>query len=96
MSRKKNKNFCHVNIRENRVCCHCGEVIPKGTNCLTINNKGEGRKWMCNRCEDLFNELNRLSCIKDSLNFGDEGSAEYFEGEYNEVKSELDFLKSDY
>lgn len=45
-----NVNIRFVKIRENRLCSHCGNVISRGKECLTLNPKSGHRIWFCNSC----------------------------------------------
>lgn len=85
---KKNKNFCFVSIRQDRNCFHCKELIPKGTKVLTINKKGEGRKWMCPICYRLYRSIERAEDAYNSVSFGDEGGAFAALDYLDEVRSE--------
>lgn len=45
MKRKRNSNFMKVRVKNDRCCCHCGSLIHKGTECLTLNRYGSGCVW---------------------------------------------------
>ena len=40
---KRNTNYLHVTIEQDRQCKRCNRKIPKGTKCLTVSNRREGR-----------------------------------------------------
>lgn len=90
---KRKTNFCIVKIRKDRTCCHCGTLLHKGTSCLTINNKMQGRKWLCLNCKELFDELERVEELNSSVSFDDEGASMYYEGVINELKSNIYYKK---
>lgn len=46
----KNRNTRFVNVKQNRMCNYCGQMIPKNTKCLSTNKQGIGRRWYCMSC----------------------------------------------
>lgn len=72
---KRYRNTKMVTVRQDRTCCHCKSVIPKGTRCLTLNPKGQGRHWLCNGCVSLYNDVMEARAILDATPFDDEGGA---------------------
>lgn len=48
----KYKNLRMVKVRKSHRCKMCSRAIKAGEECLTTNNKGEGRQWICKRCLD--------------------------------------------
>lgn len=46
----KYKNLRMVKVRKQHNCKICHGLIKQGEECLTINNKGEGRQWICKNC----------------------------------------------
>ena len=73
--RNKNKNFTFVKIKADRFCKHCGNKINRGTSCLTINKKSEGRSWMCDNCVVLHLKCQNAKSDLNNVAFGDEGYA---------------------
>jgi len=71
----KSKNFCFVTVRSDHCCKHCGTTIKKGTSCLTINKKKEGRAWLCEDCLSLLVNILDAKADLDSVSFSDEGAA---------------------
>lgn len=54
---KRNTNYLHVTIKQDRQCKRCNRKISKGTKCLTVSNRREGRSWYCNSCEERIREI---------------------------------------
>ena len=75
-------NVRFVKIRENRLCSHCGNVIDRNKECLTLNPKSGNRIWFCNEC---ICELLRVD-IARKLNF--------WNGEENASYSQLEYVDS--
>ena len=75
----KTKNFKFVKVREQHTCKHCGAHIPKGTECLTVNKKLQGRRWICCNCVENYLDYREALDIKNNVSFGDEGSAMFAE-----------------
>lgn len=78
----KNRNTRFVKVKDTRICKSCGQLIPKGSKCLTTNKQGVGRQWQCMKC--TMQQLNKVSCETlrkihqiqfemQTLPFGDEG-----------------------
>lgn len=50
----KHRNLRIVKVRKSHRCKLCSRVIRVNEECLTTNNKGEGRQWICKGClEDI-------------------------------------------
>lgn len=87
----KNRNTRFVKIKANHNCKACGKLLKTGTNCLTTNKQGDGRRWYCNKCvanilsnnhnDGINRQCNLYKCIiytkvdLDNIAFGDEGAA---------------------
>ena len=56
---KRNTNYLHVTIRQDRQCKRCSRKIPKGTKCLTVSSRSKGRFWYCNSCEEWIREVEK-------------------------------------
>lgn len=54
---KRNSNCLHVTIKQDRQCKRCSRKILKGTKCLTVSSRREGRSWYCNSCEEWMREV---------------------------------------
>jgi len=54
---RSNLNFGFVTLDGDRVCEHCGAILPKGTDCIKFYRKSkEGRKlsiYTCDACYEL-------------------------------------------
>lgn len=72
---KSSKNFKEVNVRKDRICWHCGSIIPIGTPCVTINPKFNGRHWLCKSCYALYKNILVARVSLDAVLFDDEGAA---------------------
>lgn len=66
----KNRNY--VKVRQNRKCSECGCLIPKGSECFTLNMQSYGRKWVCNCC---------ISCMDFEDRYLLENGEEFFNDE---------------
>ena len=82
----KNRNTRFVKVKDTRICRSCGQIIPKGSKCLTTNKQGVGRQWQCMKCTMLqLNKINnsmtcetlrqirQIQCEIQTLPFDDEG-----------------------
>lgn len=84
----KNRNTRFVNVKQNRVCNCCGQMIPQNTRCLSTNKRGIGRRWYCMSCVRTIENkdviTSRIKCTTNeairvtkaqiaSAPFGDEG-----------------------
>lgn len=87
---KRNTNFMKVKVKSDRHCCHCGNVIPKGTESITLNSYGKGRRWLCLDCHSLAKNITELNNICTCIPFDDEGASYYFEGELEDAKVEFE------
>lgn len=56
---KRNTNYLHVTIRQDRQCKRCSRKILKGTKCLTVSSRSKGRFWYCNSCEEWIREVEK-------------------------------------
>lgn len=72
---KRYRNTKMVTVRQDRTCCYCKSVISKGTRCLTLNPKGQGRHWLCNGCVSLYNGVMEARALLDATPFDDEGGS---------------------
>lgn len=86
---KRNTNRMKVCVKADRTCHHCGNLIAKGTICLTINTKTSKRVWYCEKCAGLIDEMKEMRYKLDSVSFGDEGAAMYYSERLQELESEL-------
>jgi len=75
VNRKNNKNVRFVRVRTPHQCKHCGIIIAKGTECLTVNKKLSGRQWVCEECIEHYLNYREALARRDSVAFGDEGAA---------------------
>ena len=73
INKNKNRNIRIVNVRENRLCHYCGNVITTGTECLTVNKKLEPRYWVCGDCADKITNYREAKATLNDVAFGDEG-----------------------
>ena len=83
------KNYYAPKTKANHFCCHCKNLIPKGTVCLTINRKDTQRVWVCDACLGLKLEITSTKCDLDSVAFGDEGASMALCDCLDELKGEL-------
>lgn len=74
INKSKNCNTRFVNVRSVRNCRYCREKIGVGDDCLTTNNKLEGRRWTCLGCLDAILRYNETKAELDCVAFGDEGA----------------------
>lgn len=93
VNKNKNRNIRFVKVKKDRFCKHCGKVIPRGTECLTVNKKQDGRLWYCMRCVDLKFEINRVRAEKECIAFGDEGAWLALNDFESELESEYENLE---
>lgn len=54
---KRNTNFKNVKVRADRHCEFCNDLIPKGTEALTVSKKNEGRYWICMKEDCQYLEI---------------------------------------
>ena len=85
---KDSKNFKKVKVRQDRTCWHCGDTILKGTSCITINPKFDGRHWLCNSCYGVYKSILEAKGSLDAVSFDDEGAAYANADWLNDVVSE--------
>ena len=85
---KGNNNFKEVSVRKDRICWHCGNIIPVGTSCITINPKFDGRHWLCNSCYGVYKSILEAKGSLDAVPFDDEGAAYANADWLNDVVSE--------
>ena len=71
---KRNTNYLHVTIKQDRQCKRCSRKILKGTKCLTVSSRSRGRFWYCNSCEEWIREVEKTKA--KMLNTSDDG--EYY------------------
>lgn len=88
--KERNTNFGYVKVREDRSCKHCGSLIKKGTRCITVNKKCEGREWLCEECYTLQVNILEGKVELDLVAFGDEGGAMAMSDALNELKEEYE------
>lgn len=70
-----------VKVKSDRHCCHCGNVIPKGTECITLNSYGKGKRWLCLDCYEFVRNIKHLDDVCSGISFDNEGASYYFNGE---------------
>lgn len=70
---KNTRNYKFVKIRSLRACHHCGKLLTPGTECLTINNRTNHRRWQCEDCVIAKLNVVNARAFKASIAFGDEG-----------------------
>lgn len=74
-----------VKVKSDRHCCHCGNVIPKGTESITLNRYRRGRRWLCLDCYEFVMDIKHLGNVCKGISFDDEGASYYFNGELADV-----------
>lgn len=73
VNKNKNRNLRFVVVRENRVCKYCNKLIKKGSECITINKRYEGRQWVCSDCLGKIMNYQEAKAEADLFPFDDEG-----------------------
>lgn len=90
----RNRNTRFVKVKQDRVCASCNKLIAKGTQCLTTNKNGVGRRWYCTECVqyrlsgkvpgvnydcNTYKSIQNTRIMEANLAFGDEGAAMAYE-----------------
>ena len=73
VNKGKNRNLRVVEVRANRVCKYCCNTIKKGTECVTINKRYEGRQWVCSDCLAKITNYHEAKAEANLFPFDDEG-----------------------
>lgn len=87
-NKNKDRNIRFVKVKSARVCKLCRVILPKGTECLTLNRRHFGREWLCNDCVRLLIEIANAKSKLASVAFGDEGGALAYIDYIAELESE--------
>lgn len=89
VEKEKSKNFCFVNVRNERVCRHCGISIERGKECLTINPKYGSRYWVCDDCVSSIIEIIDTTRELDLVPFDDDGAWLAYSNYLDEIEGEF-------
>lgn len=92
---KPSSNCKIVTIKADRTCSECGCVLKKGTHCYTLNNRMQGRTWVCFLCipEPDVEEVREIG---ESFGYGVDLALAYYSREVDSLGrhktySQLDF-----
>lgn len=92
---KPSSNCKIVTIKADRTCSECGCVLKKGTRCYTLNNRMQGRTWVCFLCipEPDVEEVREIG---ESFGYGVDLALAYYSQEVDSLGrhktySQLDF-----
>lgn len=69
----RNTNQKYVVVKEDRKCKVCSGKIPKGTKCLTLNKRYQGRVWVCQDCIASMKRVQLEKYLSSIVPFDDEG-----------------------
>lgn len=84
-----------VTVEKDRVCLHCGRLIPKGTKCGTLSSFSRKREWVCKRCLSSFNELINSINECSGVGYDDEGYSQFCIDDISEASSEWSSIGRD-
>lgn len=93
LNRYNNRNFKFVKVKSDRHCRYCGERIPAGQECLTINKRYKGRSWECTTCVSLKLQVMDAKALCNAVPFDDEGADMACSEYLDEVISRLEERK---
>lgn len=89
----RNTNLSIVKCRDNHTCGHCNRVINRGESCLTVNSRQQHRRWYCNECVSLLNEVNNAKLALENVVFDDEGGVIACQERLDEAIAEFESVK---
>lgn len=82
---KPSSNCKIVTIKADRTCSDCGCVLKKGTRCYTLNNRMQGRTWVCFLCipEPDVEEVREIG---ESFGYGVDLALAYYSREVDSLE----------